>query len=650
MTRCEPHAHGNAAWPTTSTEWAALASCGECGLALLRVFVRSSDWVVRRVENIDFLDERTVRRRVSVDFTAPRDALSFVRDDGRKVRILPLALMRRKSLVNFDLRDEESRPMPLVGLRQNQALTLAAARAWADVTLFEHDRLELADTSAIDPLLRQLVEGDQGDLETAYATLKEHERGSDEDALSVLARDRWFRGLIDRLAGSFMLLVLDDGPEGARRVVKFSYDEPLTLRYSTPSYKKHTPGSGPSYGSGGRRLSWREPAPLLATLGLTPTLVRFPVPAAELAASFHFHVAAPPQVTIVEASLLAGLPNLYRGATPEEDKNEWAVPCDEQGSHDHRLRRRPSFDSVTGGYPNVDLHVVDVPYGSLSRAQVALQASTAGWLTTAVAATVLATATLVTAFMANPRSGDTPTLLLITFGAAMVAALARPDPHRMITRLLSLVRALAAIATTLTLAGAAAFAFFGSDAHLWLEIFAAVSFVPALLVGGAWLSSRLHTTREALYPRDRLSPWEQHAPHDVPEPTTAKDFYVDLSRRLDDADYPYGCAVEELGFARPAIKVASSEGVRRDFPQTRAFRETFLRRLDHSLFRPAAEPAGAFARRQPVRGRAGHLRDWYHPTAGGPRRVQVARLVSILVRREPQTPLDTDFADAADRA
>ena len=52
-----------------------------------------------------------------------------------------------------------------------------------------------------------------------------------------------------------------------------------------------------------------------------------------------------------------------------------------------RLRRRPSFDSITGGYPNVDLHVVDVPYGSLSRAQVALQASTAGWLTTAVAAT-----------------------------------------------------------------------------------------------------------------------------------------------------------------------------------------------------------------------------------------------------------------------
>jgi len=33
-----------------------------------------------------------------------------------------------------------------------------------------------------------------------------------------------------------------------------------------------------------------------------------------------------------------------------------------------RERRRPSFDSITGGYPTVDLHVAEVPYGSRSRA------------------------------------------------------------------------------------------------------------------------------------------------------------------------------------------------------------------------------------------------------------------------------------------
>src|SRR5207248_6685635 len=135
----ELHDHGSA-WPKTPSEWATLSSCRHCGLTMLRLFVRSADWVVRRVENIDFLDERTVRRRVSVDFAAPPEAVAFLRDDGRRVRILPLALMRRKSLINFDLRDEENRPISLLGLRQNQAITLAVARAWADVTLLEHDR------------------------------------------------------------------------------------------------------------------------------------------------------------------------------------------------------------------------------------------------------------------------------------------------------------------------------------------------------------------------------------------------------------------------------------------------------------------------------------------------------------------------------
>jgi hypothetical protein len=315
------------------------------------------------------------------------------------------------------------------------------------------------------------------------------------------------------------------------------------------------------------------------------------VPAAELAASFHFHVAAPPQVTIVEASLLAGLPNLYRGDSPDEDRKRWEASRGEPGSDDDRLRRRPSFDSVTGGYPNVDLHVVDVPYGSLSRAQVALQASTAGWLSTAVAATALATGTLCAAFFAKPNNDDTAGILLITFAAAMVAALARPDPHRMVTRLLTLVKALAVAATSLTLAGAIAFAFFGREAHFWLGLLALVSVVPTLLVAGAWASSLKHTTREARFPRQRLSPWEQHAPHDVPDHTGDEDFHVDLARRLDDADYPYDRAVEELHFARPAIKVASSEGVRRAFPLDRAFREALLERLEYQPFVDEADAA-----------------------------------------------------------
>jgi hypothetical protein len=118
------------AWPSCSEQWDDLLNCRTCGLVLLRGFVGIADGVVRRVESIEFVDDRTVRRRVSVDYAVPRDAVVLRLDDGTPVRVLPLALMRRKSMVNFDFRDHDGRPMPLLGLRENQALTLAVVRAW----------------------------------------------------------------------------------------------------------------------------------------------------------------------------------------------------------------------------------------------------------------------------------------------------------------------------------------------------------------------------------------------------------------------------------------------------------------------------------------------------------------------------------------
>jgi hypothetical protein len=101
---------------------------------------------------------------------------------------------------------------------------------------------------------------------------------------------------------------------------------------------------------------------LAAALGWTPTKVRFPVPAAENAASFHFEVEAPPGVGIIEASVLAGLPDGGRDAAERP--------------------RRPSFDHIRMRLPTVGLHVTALPSGSSSRAQVHLQVATGGWYTT----------------------------------------------------------------------------------------------------------------------------------------------------------------------------------------------------------------------------------------------------------------------------
>jgi hypothetical protein len=595
-----PGAHALHPWPSCEGDWEALVDCRACGLAMLRLFVRSASWVVRRVETIEFLDDRTVRRRMSVDYTSPAEAVTLVRPDGAAIRVLPLTVLRRKSLINFDLRDEEGRPLPLLGLRETQALTLGVVRAWAAATLANGRRNGSGGlVEAVERVLDDVVCGDQAEMQAAYDDLNRAEAGD----LGRLGHDPQFRAVLGAFASSFVLFTTDEGEVGARRIVKFAYDEPLMLRYSTSSYQGHADGPCPpapvhgepepvTYGKGARWLSKWKREPVLAGLGWTPTLIRFPVPAAELTASYHCEITAPPEVSIVEASLVAGLPNLFLAPDPEADERAWKasaeVPSGERRARRSRRRRRPSFDHFGGGDPTVDLHVVDVPFGSLSRAQVALQASTTGWLTTAMASTWLATATLVAALLASNPAGDVATSLLMSFAAAMVALIARPDPHRMVTRLLGLVRALAGVSAVLTLAGAIAFAFFSEEVATWcLAIFAAVSLVPLVCITQSWRAARRRLAREAVpwgereraLEHVRTSPWEQHEPDDEP----VEDYHVEFARELDDSRYPYDEAVRRLGFDAPAIRIASSEGHRRRFPWDKAFTDAFQARLDRGV-------------------------------------------------------------------
>jgi hypothetical protein len=594
------HAHPVPPWPLRPGEWDELATCQACGMGMLRVFVRSSTWVVRRVEKVTFLDERTVRRQVSIDYSLPDDAIALGRGERSPVRVVPLTMMRRKSLINFDLRDEDDRSLSLLGLREAQALTLAIARAWARRTLRGEEEADPPLPGDVDRTVVAMVRGDQTEMQSAFETMW----SPPSPVHAALAGDPWFMGLMERLAGNFIPFTTDEQEPGTRRVVKFSYDEPLTLRYSRSGYRRH--GKGGARREAARsethaRLWGFAPAPLLAGIGLRPTLIRFAIPSAELAGSYHFEVTAPPEVSIVDGSVLAGLPELYLDADPARDRDLWDRRAEDKWAHggataqegpaldDERLRRRPSYDSVRGGYPTVDLHVVDVPYGSRCRAQVALQANTTGWLSAAMVGAWAATGTLAAASFgvatkegAGGRSpvAELGTVVLATFAAALVAVLVRPDPHRMVTRLLTLLRFLAGSSAVLTLVAAVMFAFFSAHSDEALRWLWPISLVPSVVVTAAFVAARLHAGREARRPRDRQSPWEQHAPRRDESPTIkGGEFHTELAKVLDDADHPYDTAVKRLRFDRPAIKVASSEGGRVDFPWTRAFRETFYERL-----------------------------------------------------------------------
>jgi hypothetical protein len=470
--------------------------------------------------------------------------------------------MRRKPVVGFNLRDEEDRPLPLLGFRQTQALTLAICRAWAAAALAEtrHAEGQGSETlpEEVERVLDEVIVGDPAEIADGLAVLGAAERGP----LAVLRDDRPFRAILDRLLDGLILFTFDFATPGTQRIVSFTYDEPLATRYATSEY-------GDLRHGGARRLSQWERIPRRAALGLSPTLIRFPVPTAALAATYRFEISAPPEVSIIEASLLAGLPNLAFDDDPARDRAAWRRRREMSVSSEARfgppLRRSPAFDSIKGVYPAVAVQVAEVPVGSLAGAQVRLQASPTGWRAAIVGSTWLATSTLLVGFFANNGRRDVATSVLIAFAAAMVAILARPDPHRMVSRLLSATRGVGAMSAVLTLAGGVALAFANSAvAHWCLGALAGVSALPSGLVTRSLWSSR----RERGV---RLSPWEQHMPSEGADLTVDPGFGVTLAYALQNADFPYDLAVQQLGFDEPAVTVASAEGEERRFTWNRAF-------------------------------------------------------------------------------
>jgi hypothetical protein len=135
--------------------------------------------------------------------------------------------------------------------------------------------LDFADTIAF---------GTQRELTDAYSAALGAEAGTD---LFRLMQDEAAQRLIRRFADNFILLVTVEDAGPTRMIVRYSYDEPLTLTYKSSRYDPAK-----------RELSRvAHTAPLIdrlrASLGHSPLAIRFPVPAAEYALSYHFEIEAP---------------------------------------------------------------------------------------------------------------------------------------------------------------------------------------------------------------------------------------------------------------------------------------------------------------------------------------------------------------------
>lgn len=486
--------------------------CVECGRLLVLLLLRSSTWVSHRSEHLSFRDDRSVVRSVSVELYVPEQAPVFLGDDGQAYSLVPLSVMRRKTLVNFELRDHDGRSVVLPSLRQNQAITESLLLACAHAALDGAGagdgpvaRRQIAD------FIHQVVSGDQRELSAAYETLRNETAAP---VVLTLVQQDIFKALLDRLADNFVLWVMIPAGAPRRRELTFCCDEPLALRYRRAGFQDGVYQLG-------KTLSPWQPRVWLSALGFTTTRIRFPVPAAENAASFHFEIDAPKGVQIAEASLLAGRPE----------------------------HADPSFDHVQGGFSTVGLHVIEVPNGSLSRAQIGLQVVTRGWVTTSTLSSWAVFGFLVAFAMHHAHlkdAGDLPALVLVALAGGLAGVIAQSDGHGLAAHLLRWARALATVAAVLPLVATTYIAFQAVHPRnvapaLWSA--AAADGVIALLLSAVCLVSWVRQRKTV------CSPWEQ---------------------RRDREDMPgrpgtFEAAARRYQYDKPAVRVDSAEGWHTEF-------------------------------------------------------------------------------------
>jgi hypothetical protein len=200
---------------------------------LLLTLLTGGDWIHRRVESIELLDEATVRHRVSVDFTLAGGA-----SDG----VLPLGLARKgEQLADFHLRDERGRPVPRLNAPETAEVVAGLLARLVDRALGGDGAAQL------EPALREIATSPPAAAREALRRIG----GLLPPPLAArLEDDSVFGRVAATLADAVPVLAVVGGPPG-RRVLKLAYDVPVLARsgWLTRSLRVELPllGDAPSH-------------------------------------------------------------------------------------------------------------------------------------------------------------------------------------------------------------------------------------------------------------------------------------------------------------------------------------------------------------------------------------------------------------------
>ena len=252
-----------ATWPDERYDQAAPS----VALACLQLLTDEDRWIHRRVETIDLLTQELVRRQVTVDFTLPGALLDDLRigDDGPWC--VPIAILEKRPLRNFDLReDDEWRA--ILGARSGEPIAAGMVTAAA--------RLASAPTPVdreIAELLERVARSDPAAARSAMAELRGHADHAPQ--VARILDDDTSAYFLTTFAESYVLIALLAHPAG-RRILKYAYDEHVQFVHGRQRRARRI----------ARRLGW------------SALVIDVAVPSAAHAASYHAEVVVPEELRL----------------------------------------------------------------------------------------------------------------------------------------------------------------------------------------------------------------------------------------------------------------------------------------------------------------------------------------------------------------
>lgn len=429
-----------ALWPFEERDW----DSPDVGLgATTWLFMyRTDSWLHRRTESLRWVDHALVRRQVTVDLEMPLRP----RPDALDTHLIPIAILWKEPLDDFDLRDEGSNALPVLTRRENSWVAWSVLAAMGEI---------VAEESGFDtplPLdvlehMKAVAECDIESAEAALARLWKRRQKTSGALRRTLKNDEWFRATAETLTYNFLLLTPLKHEPGRRRVIKFSYVHDLPI----------------------------ERRPLWIQLGWAPVHYLPELPAIDESNSYHFTIYPPPGLRVSRVEVL------------DDESEDVLARSDPRGEIAH-------------------VYLGSVEPGTTAYADVTLRPSLPGLVRTGALFSLI-NAILLTLFLmlAEHVTTDAGTSLLLTLPSVVAIFLVRPGEHPLATHLIFGLRAVIALGGLLPFALATGLALGVSSEFklLLMKELVALAWIVALAAGVACISALMAVRRAAQGPESQ---------------------------------------------------------------------------------------------------------------------------------------------------